>query len=305
MKRILLLNIFLVLCLTFIYAQSELIIDENFQQWDPTEDTNPDTCELGLVHVDSFIYRDMSLVTSSGTVPISVKMMKAAISPTCGSKLYNRDGDPMPDGVSLGFVQLAKIDTVTDTIGIFVFGPIAQIDSIVFAHSATGSGRGIRIYKSYTNDTTWERATLDEFTDGNSQLGVIHKVDINDTSVYIKFTSGIKQSDETSQHSRLHNLKVYGIPGEYVTPTIIQNTRQINSTLSIYPTPASSFVNIKAPMAITKGSLEIYNLVGIRVYNQEVNQQLTKVDVSEYTQGVYIVQLKANNKVYTRQMVVK
>ena len=129
------------------YAQSQKIIEENFQLWVPTEGTDTVDCESFPHEIENF--RSMELTTSGGTLPIEVTLIKCAISPDCNTKRVNRgDATENTEGVTTGFVSLSKAPEPTDTIGEFIFGPIPQIDSIQFSHSATGSNRGIRIYTS-------------------------------------------------------------------------------------------------------------------------------------------------------------
>jgi len=265
------------------YGQSTLLIEEDFQDWEPTEDTDPADCEAGLVHEAENV-RQLELTVTEGTVDIDVTLIKAGIAPDCDTKRFERDGTPSTEGVSVGYVSLSKTELETDTIGQFIFGPIHQIDSIRFAHSATGSNRGIRIYKS-SDGETWERATDNEFNDSpDSQAGDIHTVAIDATNVYIKFTSGVDQTapDPVSQHSRLHDLWVWGEPGGgYVGVESLQQDE-----LTICPIGSGLF-RIEGDCA----ALVIYNTVGAVVYSQTGNN-LSTLDLSGVPKGVYIVQAK-------------
>jgi hypothetical protein len=261
---------------------SELIISDNFQEWEASQEiVVPDSCEAGYEHPPE-LSGTLELLTASGTVDIPVKLIKCSVSPECGSKKE-------PSNVTIGYISLMKMDgksmsdlviedwgSDVDTLGQFSFGPIPQIDSIVFEHSATGSERGIRIFKS-TDGTVWERATEDEFNDGASQNGVTRKVDINEEDVYIKFTSGFKV-DETSQISRLHSIMVYGVPGEVVAihaPEV--------ENLSVLPLGSGLF-RIEGEF----NALNVYNTIGAKVYTRTGAIE-GNIDLSGVPSGIYIV----------------
>ena len=264
------------------YGQSTLLIDEDFQSWEPTEDTDPDDCEAGLVHEAENV-RQMELTVTEGTVDIDVTLIKAGIAPDCDTKRFERDGTASTEGVTVGYVSLSKTELETDTIGQFIFGPIHQIDSIRFAHSATGSNRGIRIYKS-SDGETWERASDNEFNDSpDSQAGDVQTVAIDATNVYIMFTSGVNMdTPPVSQHSRLHNIEVWGVPGGgYVG---VESPQQADLTIH---SMGSGLFRIEGDCT----ALVIYNTVGAVVYSQAGNN-LSTFDLSEVPKGVYIVQAR-------------
>ena len=297
MKRILSILIIIFSSGTLVtFAQtSTLIINENFQEWEGTEDTDPTDCESGLVHEAENV-RQMELTLDGGTVNIDVTLIKCGISPDCDTKRFERDGTPSTEGVTVGYVSLSKIVEETDTIGQFIFGPIHHIDSIRFGHSATGDNRGIRIYKS-TDGETWERASEDEFYDSeDSQAGDVNTVVLDDTAVYIKFTSGIKKSDGTSQHSRLHNIEVWGIPGEM--PSAIEPEK--TEAFRIYPISSGLF-QIEGDIYV----LTLYSTAGIIMYSTRMNDTKS-IDLSALPKGIYIVNAKGRTgQIYARKIVIE
>ena len=79
----------------------------------------------------------------------------------------------------------------------------------------------------------------------------------------------------------------------------------VENKLSIYPIPAYEFVYVKAPIVISDGNLAVYNILGKCIYKKNITRQLTQVDISSFTQGVNVVRLRANGRIYINQMVVK
>lgn len=260
------------------FGQSQLIIDENFQGWDGTPDEDPQDCESGLIH-ETELVRTLTLVTSDGGKDIDVDMIKCGIAPDCGSKRKNRDGGENGDGVTDGFVSLSKAETDVDTIGEFVFGPVPQIDSIQFGHSATGDDRGIRIYKS-TDGETWERATDDEFNiSEDSQAGDLRSVEIKEENVYIKFTSGLDSDGITSQFSRLHNIAVYGEPGELAVGIngAHQNSIQVRA-----------LGNGKFSTEGNYQQVTVYDAAG-KIVHADINNTTNIIDLNNVSDGIYII----------------
>ena len=295
-------------------GQSTLIISENFQEWEDTEDLNPDTCWKGYVF-DYVIYRELSLVTSTRTAEIPVTLYMCVIRPECDSRRVQRAEPPgsIPNfpGVTTGWVLLNKLtdefntienfELSSDTLGEFIFGPVPQIDSIVFGHSATGGGRGIRIYKS-TDGETWENTSPDdEFWDAaDCQLGDVNSVVIDESDVYIKFTSGFDEGDKDSQFARLHNIDVWGVPG------VLNN---INNTkidkFNIYPLPAKDFIIVELAEEAVNSEMQIIDIVGKTVYSSVVDRQTSRIDISNLNNGIYFIQITLNDEKYVKQLMVK
>jgi len=314
MKKLLLsITMLTIVGLMGIFAQSTLIISENFQGWEPTLDTDPETCSGGVQH-EYDIERNLRLVTAGDTVDLPVTLYKAGIAPECESKRIERADPPgsieNPPGVTTGWVSLAKISGATiddiefspDTIGEFIFGPVPQIDSMRFAHSATGGSRGLRVYIS-SDGINWIRPTEDEFWDGDdSQAGDINSVELYETDVYVKFASGFKMSDNTSQFSRLHNLDIWGIPG---TISSNRGISKESSNLNIYPVPASDLVSINLEGSVSNSEIQIVDIVGKIVYRGILMQQKSQVDISNLKSGMYFVQVKHNQESFVKQLLVK
>lgn len=293
MKRILLaLTVLAFIGFTSTYGQSELIIEENFQMWDGTEDFEPDTCGNGEV-TEYKVTREMDIVTSTGLEQINVKMTMVAIAPECDSRRVYDGGGTLPEGVSTGWVQLKKLsgdfdynnlvdwELSEDTIGEFIFGPIPQIDSIRVSHSATGSNRGFRIYTSFDGED-WDRPTEEEFWGGSDcQAGDVNTVIIDESDVYIKFTAGFKQSDSTSQFTRLHDLKVWGEPG--VLEVGIERSESKNLKIR-------SLGDSKFKIADDIENVKVYNTVGRLIYR--INDHSSIIDLSSFASGIYIIRAR-------------
>jgi ELWxxDGT repeat protein len=81
-------------------------------------------------------------------------------------------------------------------------------------------------------------------------------------------------------------------------------TLSINSisktSVSVYPNPTSSFINIKSETAITK--IEIFDLLGKQILTTGTQSQL---DVSNYQSGIYLLKLYSDNRHSIKKIVIK
>ena len=104
------------------------------------------------------------------------------------------------------------------------------------------------------------------------------------------------------------------IGGSYVDTcgfaiTGINEVRKMNSTLSVYPNPATNQISIEFDLIETKNtSIEIKNVLGQTVKttpNSSFQKGTNKIemDVSEFSQGIYFVQLQSGNKIINQKFI--
>lgn len=69
------------------------------------------------------------------------------------------------------------------------------------------------------------------------------------------------------------------------------------SRLSIFPSPAKSFVTVSASGAPVDAQLTVYNTQGQMLYKQPITESKTIIDVSALPIGVYFVRLTSDKTV--------
>jgi hypothetical protein len=73
------------------------------------------------------------------------------------------------------------------------------------------------------------------------------------------------------------------------------NTSSINDhnpqAVKIFPNPTKGFINVKTPAKIKNGMILIYSILGELLLNQQVIEDVTNVDISTFSNGVYIVKV--------------
>lgn len=294
-KKLLFLQLFLFgIFFCAIGQTAELLIDEDFQDWEATPTVQTDSCE-SFDHQPGPVDIEITLVTGGKA---TITLIKYAISPLCNSKYVNRgDATENTEGVTTGFVSISKVEEVTDTLGEFIISKLSNVTKIEYGFSCTGSNRGIRLYTSTDDGANWDGPVGGEhYLEGNSQLGVYVEEEINLDNVMLKFTSGLKQSDGTSQNSRIHNILVYGVPGSPETGL----TDHKVADLTAYYVPGKGLV-IRGDVYETA----IYDLMGRMVKRSNTIGNHT-LDISDFSDGVYILKAtNADGKVYVSKFVKK
>ncbi|MBN8697362.1 MAG: T9SS type A sorting domain-containing protein [Bacteroidetes bacterium] len=87
------------------------------------------------------------------------------------------------------------------------------------------------------------------------------------------------------------------------TWTGINDLEQNNEKLNIYPNPSNDIIKISTTSYIE----EIYltNCLGQTVYQAESkNKNTTEIDISAFSQGLYILKIKTENSFYSRQILI-
>lgn len=111
-----------------------------------------------------------------------------------------------------------------------------------------------------------------------------------------------------------HGLRCYSdnIIGSYSTGvsatctsisiSVIEKTENDNS-LSIFPNPANQTLNIKHNSS--RGQLMLYSLTGEIILTQQLISKSTKIDVSNYTKGIYFYTISNSNKLSSGKVVIQ
>lgn len=73
------------------------------------------------------------------------------------------------------------------------------------------------------------------------------------------------------------------------------------NSINVYPNPANSKVTIEATEAFE--TVEIINMYGQLLYSGTVNSNLFSIDVSNYTNGLYLIRLKSDHGVATKKFI--
>jgi chitodextrinase len=94
----------------------------------------------------------------------------------------------------------------------------------------------------------------------------------------------------------------YGQVEDYtvnITAGAKESTMIINNTISLYPNPTSSILNISS--VSEKATFKVYNLMGQTMINGKINNGT--IDVSNINSGNYILEISDNESVFTKRFI--
>lgn len=74
---------------------------------------------------------------------------------------------------------------------------------------------------------------------------------------------------------------------------------KIHEDIILYPNPASNIVNIILPNDVSNAKVEIYNLNGQVVLEQQINDTQSKINTNGIINGIYVLKIISANKVST------
>ncbi|MCB4809617.1 T9SS type A sorting domain-containing protein [Tamlana sp. 62-3] len=92
--------------------------------------------------------------------------------------------------------------------------------------------------------------------------------------------------------------KIYSDTYQYTTGTLSSTKFDLENTISIYPNPTSDFVIIKSNISEKIKTIELYNMLGQRVYYEDIkNKTKIKIDLSNYNKGIYFMKINLENAI--------
>jgi hypothetical protein len=79
-----------------------------------------------------------------------------------------------------------------------------------------------------------------------------------------------------------------------------------NNSISIYPNPTSSYIDITLKNINTATyEATLYDLTGRVLQHQPINETISRMDLSHIAKGFYFLQIKENNKIYHSIKIIK
>lgn len=174
---------------------------------------------------------------------------------------------------------------------------------------------------AYTSNVSTTGFTLNLFnsTNGGLKLTDFALVDNTSTEVPInKLTQGenaaiynfeatLDPSKEPYMLSKLNEFWViaseifpgHSMPMVFITfPSGINNLN--NENISIYPVPSTDQFNFKSDLFVK--SLKIYSVNGEKMFENELNKKTGSVDISNLSNGIYLVYFNTENGVKTMKL---
>ncbi|OUR93315.1 hypothetical protein A9Q87_05030 [Flavobacteriales bacterium 34_180_T64] len=83
--------------------------------------------------------------------------------------------------------------------------------------------------------------------------------------------------------------------------TLSVDTVENQQEFSISPNPATSKLNVFLPNASENAIITVFDVLGKRVYNNELNTLSSTIDVSNWNSGVYLVRVSTDTATHTKR----
>ncbi len=90
-----------------------------------------------------------------------------------------------------------------------------------------------------------------------------------------------------------------------ITASVTLNRKDFDqqTEFTIYPNPSRSKLNITLPNIENNVKVEVYNILGARVYKSDLNNLDTSINVSQWNSGVYLVRVSSETETITKRFV--
>ena len=302
-----------------VISQAQLIVEDNFDSYTAgsgvaAQSSNWDTW-TGAVNLDALVSTEQAF-----SAPNSMKInqtgndMVLPLGPyTTGAyeatwKMYIPNGE----GGYFNALHTWAANSTTYEWAVDVFfaadGSISSLAGNVEQPSAVG----------FTPDT-WFDVKL--YVNLTADVG---KVFINDTEIR-SFQWSLNNANGNAGTNRLQAINFYGTEGPngantggiyYIDDVSVNQVSDILSTEensdlvltpSFYPNPVNSELTLETPPSFNGGMVNIFDLTGKVVYTHAIatEDQIQRINVSDLSQGIYMIQWKKANMVKTMRMIKK
>lgn len=150
-----------------------------------------------------------------------------------------------------------------------------------------------------TSSYTWTSLTNSTIASGQGSNVILVDFNANSTSGKVKVTA-----------TNACGVSATRAKSVTVSACAKVSDKNTEANVSLLPNPASSFVEIQFQSLLNKdGVLRIDNILGQAVYSQEIKVEYGinsyKLDVREFTKGVYVVSVKQDGKSIAKRLIIE
>ncbi len=154
----------------------------------------------------------------------------------------------------------------------------------------TADGPANSTYLWSTGETT-KSITVEPKSDTEYSVMVYHDLDTDTDNVLVKVTN-------------CNNAQISG------GGSIELEDESAELEFVVYPNPTRGDVNIKISGLTNLSSIHLYDISGKSLYNETINEGQTqsfskKINLSNYTSGIYLLQLVDDHRVITKKIILK
>ena len=118
-----------------------------------------------------------------------------------------------------------------------------------------------------------------------------------DTSLNLVWARGSENSFALSTHGTDNR----GIASSGIT--LGADDFEFANNFRIIPNPGSTKIDIKLSNTFETGKVEVYNILGKQIFGKTISNLDTSLDVSNWSNGVYLISVEIENKFQTKRFI--
>ena len=100
-----------------------------------------------------------------------------------------------------------------------------------------------------------------------------------------------------------HSPIMYGVIEVVPEGTLSLNEREDKISFGIFPNPGKDVMNVSFDSNVSEAKLEVYDILGKRIYANSLNQLNNQINITSWNSGVYLVKITSENVSQTKRFV--
>ena len=91
--------------------------------------------------------------------------------------------------------------------------------------------------------------------------------------------------------------------GGIVTQLTLSNEKVVSNRFKLTPNPTSDLFGIEFPKALESAKLNVFDVMGKRVYEDQISSKSQIIDTSLWPSGFYLVKVEAPNYSHVKRLI--
>ena len=197
------------------------------------------------------------------------------------------------DGTEYGYAQMNVTTNYTTTPELF---NIPAGSSVISCDNTAGGGSTSNVYYIARQGTSTGYDSVSDWMAGQTNSG--------STRPFWTFSGTLEKNVPDALSGYTLEATTFGGPNFDPTDDALSIDEVFTSVLEVYPNPASTTITIKTSNETQIDSVELYNILGLRVLNKS-NLINDSINVSEMASGVYLLKVNSGTNSVTKRVVIE
>lgn len=148
----------------------------------------------------------------------------------------------------------------------------------------------------------WTSITLPISTDSDLMVvqGALTRAEALENVNQMRIVSSVLGTDNFRGDIIASTIQVDNISASTTLST--QNLR-LENDFNIFPNPSTSNLNLNVKKLESNSRIEVYNILGAKIYSDVLNTNKTLINASQWQNGVYLVRVTSDNISMTKRFV--